>query len=203
MKKYALGLDYGTNSCRSLLVDISDGTELGSTVFPYPSGELGIITDPSDPNVARQNPQDYIDGLEAIIKGALAQAKENDKDFDPDNIIGIGIDTTGSTPIPVDEDGTPLALTEEFKDDINAKVWLWKDHTAHAEAAKITALAEETRPHYLAKCGGTYSSEWFWSKVWRIKNAAPHVFAAAHSFIEHCDYLPALITGNSAPNKAV
>ena len=203
MKKYALGLDYGTNSCRSLLVDLADGRELGSTVFNYPSGELGIITDPSDPNVARQNPQDYIDGLEAIIKGAIAQARENDPEFDADNIIGIGIDTTGSTPIPVDEEGTPLALTEEFKDDINAMVWLWKDHTAHAEAAKITELAQEIRPHYLAKCGGTYSSEWFWSKVWRIKNAAPHVFAAAHSFIEHCDYLPALITGNSAPDKAV
>ncbi|MGI9243568.1 MAG: ribulokinase, partial [Verrucomicrobiales bacterium] len=203
MKRYALGLDYGTNSCRSLLVDLSDGSELGSTVFNYPSGELGIITDPSDPNVARQNPQDYIDGLEAIIKGAIAEAKANDADFDADNIIGIGIDTTGSTPIPIDADGVPLALTEEFKDDINAMVWLWKDHTAHAEAAKITQLAEEIRPHYLAKCGGTYSSEWFWSKVWRIKNAAPHVFAAAHSFIEHCDYLPALITGNSAPDKAV
>lgn len=203
MKKYALGLDYGTNSCRSLLVDLADGSELGSTVFEYPSGELGILTDPSDPNVARQNPQDYIDGLEAIIKGAIEQAKSRDKKFDPQDIIGIGIDTTGSTPIPIDADGTPLALTEEFKDDINAQVWLWKDHTAHAEAAKITALAEAIRPHYLAKCGGVYSSEWFWSKVWRIKNAAPHVFAAAHSFIEHCDYLPALITGNSAPDKAV
>jgi L-ribulokinase len=203
MKKYALGLDYGTNSCRSLLVDLADGSELGSSVFNYPSGELGIITDPSDPNVARQNPQDYIDGLEAIIKGAIAEARAKDKSFDPEKIIGIGIDTTGSTPIPINEDGVPLALTEEFKDDINAKVWLWKDHTAHAEAAKITQLAAEIRPHYLAKCGGTYSSEWFWSKVWRIKNAAPHVFAAAHSFIEHCDYLPALITGNSAPDKAV
>ncbi len=147
MKKYALGLDYGTNSCRSLLVDLADGTELGSTVFNYPSGELGIITDPADPNVARQNPQDYIDGLEAIITGAIAEAKSKDKKFDPDLIVGIGIDTTGSTPIPIDADGTPLALTEEFKDDINAKVWLWKDHTAHAEAAKITALAAEMRPH--------------------------------------------------------
>ena len=203
MKRYALGLDYGTNSCRSLLVDLADGSELGSTVFNYPSGELGIITDPSDPNVARQNPQDYIDGLEAIVRGAIAEAKSKHSDFDPDNIIGNGIDTTGSTPIPIDADGVPLALTEEFEGDINAMVWLWKDHTAHAEAAKITELAEEIRPHYLAKCGGTYSSEWFWSKVWRIKNAAPHVFAAAHSFIEHCDYLPALITGNSAPDKAV
>ena len=95
MKKYAIGLDYGTNSCRSLLVDLADGSELGSTVFNYPSGELGIITDPSDPNVARQNPQDYIDGLEAIIKGAIEEAKSKDKDFDPENIVGIGIDTTG------------------------------------------------------------------------------------------------------------
>jgi L-ribulokinase len=201
MKRYAIGLDYGTNSCRSLLIDLDTGDELGSTVFEYPSGELGILTDPSDPNVARQNPQDYLDGVEAIITGALAQAQEARVDFDPNHVVGIGIDTTGSTIIPIDAEGTPLALKPEFSDNLNAKVWLWKDHTAHAEAAAITEMASRTHPQYLAKCGGIYSSEWWWSKIWRCKKVDPEVFAAAHSWVEHCDWLPAVLTGNSAPEK--
>lgn len=201
MKKYALGLDYGTNSCRSLLVDLTSGSELGSVVFPYPSGELGILTDPKDPNVARQNPQDYLDGLEVIIKGAIEQGREADPEFDPANVIGIGVDTTGSTPIPVNAEGTPLGLLPEFKDNLAAMVWLWKDHTGHAEAAKITEKAAEMRPQFLAKCGGTYSSEWWWSKIWRCKNADPEVFAAAHSWVEHCDWLPAVLTGNTNPQQ--
>lgn len=200
-KRYALGLDYGTNSCRSLLVDLETGEELGSSVFPYPSGEMGILTDPRDPSVARQNPQDYLDGMTAIIKGALEQAKKANKQFDPDRVVGIGVDTTGSTPIPVDREGTPLALTEEYKGDLNAQAWLWKDHTAHEEAAQITELAATMHPEYLAKCGGTYSSEWFWSKILRLKRVAPGVFAAAHSFVEHCDWIPAVLTGNTDPNR--
>lgn len=199
MKKYALGLDYGTNSCRSLLVDLESGAELGSVVFPYPSGQAGILTDPKDPNVARQNPQDYIDGLIAIVTGAIDQARAADSGFDVSNVLGIGIDTTGSTPIPVNADGTALGLLPEFKDNLDAMVWLWKDHTGHAEAAKITEIAAEMRPQYLARCGGIYSSEWWWSKIWRCKNVAPEVFAAAHSWVEHCDWLPALLTGKTKP----
>ncbi|MEM6279799.1 MAG: ribulokinase [Verrucomicrobiota bacterium] len=202
MSRYAIGLDYGTNSCRSLLVDLDTGEELGSLVFPYPSGTLGILTDPADPNVARQNPQDYLDGMEAIIRGALEQAAEARPGFDASEVIGIGVDTTGSTPIPVNEAGTPLALTPEFSENLDAHVWLWKDHTGHAEAAQITELASKIRPEYLAKCGGTYSSEWWWSKILRCKNAAPEVFAAAHSWIEHCDWLPAVLTGNESPAEA-
>lgn len=203
MSRFAIGLDYGTNSCRSLLVNIDTGEELGSKVFAYPSGSLGILTDPSDPNVARQNPQDYLDGIIDIVRGAVEQAKEKDDSFDPASIIGLGIDTTGSTPIPVNEEGTPLALTPEFKDNLNAHVWLWKDHTSHEEAAAITAKAEEMRPEYLAKCGGTYSSEWWWSKIWHCKNADPEVFAAAYSWVEHCDWLPAVLTGNQKPENVV
>ncbi len=199
MNRYALGIDYGTNSCRSLLVNLDDGSEIGSTVFNYPSGELGILTDPRDPHVARQNPQDYLDGLEAVVRGALQQAQQKLKGFDPAEIVGIGIDTTGSTPIPVDESGTPLALNPNFKDNLNAYVWLWKDHTAHAEAAEITALAEELRPQYLAKCGGTYSSEWWWSKILHLRRIDPAVFASAFSFVEHCDWIPAVLTGNTNP----
>ena len=201
MSKYSIGLDFGTNSCRSVIIDISDGRELGTTVFDYPSGELGILTDPSDPNVARQNPQDYIDGLKFVITGSLEEARVNDPEFDANEVIGIGVDTTGSTPVPVDESGTPLALSDKFKNNLNAMVWLWKDHTAHAEAAEITSKAEELRPQYLAKCGGTYSSEWWWSKILHLKRCAPEVFEAAHSFIEHCDYIPALLAGNTDPSS--
>ncbi|MFP6874937.1 MAG: ribulokinase [Verrucomicrobiales bacterium] len=199
MSQYAIGLDYGTNSCRSLLVDLSDGTELGSTVYDYPSGELGILADPKDPNIARQNPRDYLDGLEIIIRGAIAEAVAARPDFCPSQVIGIGVDTTGSTPIPVDESGTPLGLKPEFSDNLAAMVWLWKDHTAHAEAKEITEKAAQMRPQYLAKCGGIYSSEWWWAKILHLKRTAPDVFDAAHSFIEHCDYIPAVLAGNTDP----
>ena len=199
MPKYSIGLDFGTNSCRSVIIDIADGTELGTTVFDYPSGDLGILTDPTDPNVARQNPQDYIDGLEFIIVGSVHEAKSNCSDFTAADVIGIGVDTTGSTPISVDKSGTPLALTDQFKDNLNAMVWLWKDHTAHAEATEITSKAKELRPQYLAKCGGTYSSEWWWSKILHLKRCDPEVFEATYSFVEHCDFIPALLSGNTEP----
>ena len=199
MAQYALGIDYGTNSCRSLLVDLSTGEEVGSTVFPYPSGEMGILLDPADPHVARQNPQDYLEGLEVVIQGALAQAAAAVPGFARDQVIGIGIDTTGSTPIPVNRAGTPLGLLPEFQGNLNAQVWLWKDHTGYAEAAEITALAKEMRPNIIAKCGGIYSSEWWWSKILRLRRADPAVFEAAYSFVEHCDWIPAVLSGNTDP----
>lgn len=203
MKRYSIGLDYGTNSCRSLLIDLDSGEELGSTVFNYPSGQMGILTEPSDPNVARQNPQDYLDGVQAIVSGALVQAAATRPGFDAGHVVGIGIDTTGSTVIPIDADGVALGLKPEFRDNLNAQVWLWKDHTAYAEAAAITEAAARTHPQYLAKCGGIYSSEWWWSKIWRCKKVDPEVFAAAHSWVEHCDWLPAVLTGNEAPDNIV
>ncbi|MEM7698072.1 MAG: ribulokinase [Verrucomicrobiota bacterium] len=201
MSRYAIGLDYGTNSCRSLLVDLDSGEELGSTVFPYPSGELGILTDPGDPNVARQNPQDYLDGLVAIIRGAIEEASSKRPNFDPGEVAGIGVDTTGSTPIPVNQEGTPLALLPEFRDNLNAHVWLWKDHTGHREAEEITSKASELRPEYLSKCGGIYSSEWWWSKLWRCLRTDRAVFDAAYSWVEHCDWLPAVLSGETDPLK--
>ena len=203
MSKYAIGLDYGTNSCRALIVDLETGREPATQVFVYPSGEAGILLDPRDPNVARQHPRDYLDGTVQVVGAAIAQAMETDPQFDAGAIVGIGVDTTGSTPLPVDAQGTPLALLPQFQDDLNAMAWLWKDHTGHAEAQEITALAKEKHPEYLAKCGGTYSSEWFWSKILRLKRAAPEVFAAAHSFVEHCDYMPALLAGNTDPAALV
>lgn len=201
MKRYALGLDYGTNSCRSVIVDLDDGRELAGHVFDYPSGESGILLDPRDPHLARQNPQDYLDGTVEVVTRAVSAAHDADPQFDPHNVVGIGVDTTGSTPLPVDKAGTPLGLLPHFKDNLNAMAWLWKDHTGYKEAELITRTASSLRPHYLAKCGGTYSSEWFWSKVLHCRRTAPDVFEAAHSFVEHCDYMPALLAGNTDPTN--
>lgn len=201
MKKYALGLDFGTNSCRSVIVDLADGKELASHVSNYPSGSEGVLLDAKDPNVARQNPEDYHQSLVESVQEAMAQARQHDTEFSPENIIGIGVDTTGSSPMPVDDTGTPLGLLPEYKDNLNAMVWLWKDHSSHAEAAQITKQAQEIRPQYLAKVGGTYSSEWFWSKILHCKHIDPRAFKAAHSFVEFCDYIPALLAGDTRPDR--
>lgn len=201
MSKYAIGLDFGTNSCRSLIVDISNGNELASHVFSYPSGDAGVFTDPVDPNLARQNPADYVQGIEITIKEALVKATKSDPSFSPDDVIGIGVDTTGSSPMPVDKEGSPLCFSEKHKDNPDAMVWLWKDHTGHAEAAEITEIASKIRPDYLAKIGGTYSSEWYWSKILRLKKTSPEVYAGAESFVEICDWIPAVLTGDINPGK--
>ncbi|PAP75010.1 ribulokinase [Rubrivirga marina] len=199
-RAYALGLDYGTNSVRALVVDTQTGAEVGTGVFEYPSGQAGILLDASDPNLARQNPQDYVDGLEGSVRAALEDAAGTEG-FAPDRVVGIGVDTTGSTPIPVDAEGRPLGLDPRFRDELAAQVWLWKDHTGHAEAAEITAAAKERHPEYLATCGGTYSSEWFWSKILRCARVAPEVFEAAHTWVEHADWMPAVLTGTEHPDR--
>ncbi len=198
--EYAIGLDYGTNSVRGLLVDVQTGAEIASSVFPYPHGKAGILLDERDPDLARQHPQDYLDGAAAVITGVLTQARDARPDFAPAQVVGVGVDTTGSTPLPVDADGTPLALTPEFTANPAAMAYLWKDHTGYAEAAEITALAAKMRPQYLAKCGGTYSAEWFWAKVLHCLRSHPDVYEAAHTWVEHCDWLPAVLTGTTAPD---
>ncbi len=197
---YVIGLDYGTNSVRALCVDVANGNELATAVHEYETGEAGIILDSADHNLARQNPADYLRGAEAVIKAAVTEAGNADKDFDVSQIIGIGIDTTGSTPIPVDKNGTPLSMLAKFRGNPNACAWLWKDHTGHAEAAEITQLAEKEHPEYLAKCGGTYSSEWFFSKVLHCLRTDPDVFEAAYSWVECCDYIPAVLTDATKPD---
>lgn len=200
MSEYSIGLDYGTSSVRAVLVDIRSGEEIASYVFGYPHGQAGILLDTRDPDLARQHPQDYLDGAQAVIKGVLEQAASR-PGFNAEQVIGLGVDTTGSTPIPVNAEGTPLALTPEFDGNLAAMVYLWKDHTGHAEAAQITKLAAETRPQYLAKCGGTYSSEWFWAKILRCLHADPKVFEAAYTWVEHSDWLPAVLTGETDPDR--
>lgn len=201
MSKYVIGLDFGTNSCRSLIVDVAKGKELASCVFPYPSGKDGVIVDSADPNLARQNPADYLLGIEITIKKAVQKAKSVKKSFSPKDIIGIGVDTTGSSPVPVDEQGQPLCFDKKFRKNPSAMVWLWKDHTGYAEAAQITETAKKIRPQYLAKIGGTYSSEWWWSKILHCKNVAPEVFEAAYSWVEICDWIPAHLIGKLHPKK--
>jgi L-ribulokinase len=198
---YSIGLDYGTNSVRCLIVDTTNGREVGTAVFNYPTGEMGIIISRTDHNLARQNPADYLKGLEVTVKQAVAQARRNDRRFSPDKVVGIGVDTTGSTPIPVDENGTPLAMLKVFKGNPNAAVWLWKDHTGYAEAAEITALAKKTHPEYLAKCGGIYSSEWFFSKVLHCLRVDKKVYNAAYTWVEHADWIPAVLTGTDHPSQ--
>ena len=197
--KYALGLDFGTNSVRALIVDVRTGREVGTAVHDYISGEAGIILDDRDPDLARQDPAEYGKGLAIAVRQAAAAARRADKRFDPKDIIGIGVDTTGSTPLPLDREGTPLAMKKEFRKNPNAMAWLWKDHTAHAEAAEITALAAKEHPEYLAKCGGTYSSEWFFSKILHCLRTARRVFDAAWSWAECCDYVTAALTGTVRP----
>jgi L-ribulokinase len=196
---YSIGLDYGTNSVRCVVVNTDDGNEAGTAVFEYPSGDAGILLDSGDHNLARQRPGDYLEGLEQTVKGAIEEAKANDKGFRTDEVIGIGVDTTGSTPLPVDKKGVPLAFDERFKDNLNAQVWLWKDHTSVAEAEEITELASKERPEYLAKCGGTYSSEWFFSKLLHCLRIDKAVFEAAYTWVEHADWLTGILTGNDEP----
>ncbi len=191
MPKLTLGLDYGTNSVRALLVDVGTGAELASSVYDYPSGEAGILLDRRDPNLARQNPQDYLDGFYTTVKEVL-------QGVDPADVIGLGIDTTGSSPMPIDREGNSLASRPEFEDDLAAYCWLWKDHTSYKEAQEITDSPLATA--YLAKCGGRYSSEWFWSKILHCARTAPKIFEAAYSWAEYCDWIPAQITGNKDPH---
>lgn len=200
MSSFAIGLDYGTNSVRTLIVDTQSGAEVGSSVWNYAHGEKGVVIDPKDPNLARQHPQDYVDGFVASITDALRKASRV-KGFAPGQVIGIGIDTTGSTPLPVDREGNPLAFAKEFANDKAALAWLWKDHTAFAEAAEITETARKLRPNYLAKIGGVYSSEWFWAKILHCKRSAPKVFDAAYSWVELADWVPAVLTGTTDPAK--
>jgi L-ribulokinase len=200
--QYTIGLDYGTNSVRALIVNVANGAEVAAAVWGYSHGTAGVILS-RDPNLARQHPADYLKGAEVTIKQALTTAKKTVKGFNASQVIGIGVDTTGSTPLPVGKDGQPLVFQKKFTNNPAAMAWLWKDHTGIAEAAEITALAKKIRPQYLAKCGGTYSSEWFFSKILKCLRAAPEVFNAAHCWIELSDFVPAALTDTLHPDSFI
>ena len=203
MDACTLGIDYGTNSVRALVVRCRDGAELGTAVFDYPSGHQGVLLDPNDANLARQHPGDYLLGLKDSVERAIAQAAKDCSTFSADRIIGLGVDSTGSSPIPVDQQNNAIGMSDGLLDNLAAQCWLWKDHTGYQEAARITELAAKHRPQYLAKCGGTYSSEWWWSKIWHCLNSSPDVFAKAYSWVELADWIPSVLAGVDDPRKVV
>jgi L-ribulokinase len=189
---YVLGLDYGSDSCRAVIMDAADGREAGVAVLGYPRWGRGLYCDPAA-NRFRQHPQDYIDVLEGTVREAAAAAGGEAAA----RIRGIAIDTTGSTPCAVDRTGTPLALRREFAENPSAMFVLWKDHTAVAEAGRINGLAKTWGgTDYTKFEGGVYSSEWFWAKALRVLGEDPGVAAGAYSFLEHCDWMTALLTGS-------
>ena len=143
--RYTIGLDYGTNSVRAMLVDTADGREVATAIWNYEHGHSGVVLG-RDPNLARQHPADYVKGAEITIKQALAEAGRSVRGFRPDQVAGIGVDTTGTTPLPMDADGLPLAFHQDFAENPAALAWLWKDHTGFAEAAEITALGLRDAP---------------------------------------------------------
>ncbi len=201
-ERYSIGLDYGTNSVRAVVVRCSDGLAISEAVVDYPSGHQGILLDPGDHNLARQNPADYLFGLEKTVTSALAEARGQDG-FDAAQVVGIGVDTTGSSPIPVDAANRALAMTPEFEGNLDAMCWLWKDHTSWREAEEFTRIARSERPEYLDICGGTYSSEWWWAKIWHCKAVAPAVFDAASSWVELADWVPSVLAGRTRPEDIV
>ena len=197
---FTLGIDYGSNSVRALVVRCADGAELGTCVVDYPSGKQGILLDSKDHNLARQHPGDYLVGLEKCVMGALEHAAKK-KGFRADKVVGIGVDSTGSSPIPVNRENQALGQLPKWRKNLNAQCWLWKDHTSWQEAAKITSMAAKHRPQFIAKCGNTYSSEWFWSKIWRCLKNDPAAFDAAWSWVELSDWIPSVLAGVTDPAK--
>ncbi len=198
MNKYVIGIDYGSDSARAVVIDSSNGSEISSSVMYYPRWKEGMYCDAMKSQY-RQHPKDYIEVMEFIIKDALAQAPSEVAY----NVVAISFDTTGSTPVFVDREGTPLALTPGFEENPNAMFVLWKDHTATQEADEINKLAKTWEIDYTAYEGGIYSSEWVWAKALHILREDEAVRKAAYSWIEHCDWMSAILTGKTRPEEVV
>jgi len=189
-ESFVIGVDYGTDSVRSIIVNAGNGQEMASAVFYYPRWKNALYCNPSI-NQFRQNPLDYVEGLEDTIKRCVLQAGPNVAS----NVKAISIDTTGSTPVAVDERGTPLSLLPGFEENPNAMFILWKDHTSVNEAEEINRHAEKFPVNYLQFVGGIYSSEWFWAKLLHVLREDKQVRERCYSFVEHCDWIPFLLTG--------
>ncbi len=186
-----LGIDFGTDSVRCLVINAASGREEATDVARYPRWADGLYCDPQR-NMFRQHPLDYVESLQKAVRGALASLPKSAAG----RVAAIGIDTTGSTPCAVDRTGAPLALSKAFKDNPDAMFVLWKDHTAVAEAERINQISRGWGGiDYTKYEGGVYSSEWFWSKILHVLREDPKVRAAAFSWVEHCDWMPALLTG--------
>lgn len=195
---YVIGLDFGTDSVRAVIVDARNGHEVSSAVAWYPRWKQGMYCNPVK-NQYRQHPQDYLDSMIRVIREAVAEAPSGASS----RIAGISFDTTGSTPVLVNREGTPLALLDEFAENPNAMFILWKDHTAVQEAGEINDLAHRWKVDYTKYEGGIYSSEWVWAKILHVLREDQAVRAAAWSWIEHCDWMPAILTGRVKPEEVV
>jgi L-ribulokinase len=194
-EKFVIGVDYGTDSVRAIVVNAGNGEEVSSSVYAYQRWKEGSYCDPSE-NRFRQHPLDYLEGLESTIKEAVSALPEEVKK----NIVAISVDTTGSTPVAVDREGVPLALIPEFTENPNAMFILWKDHTAVAEAEEINQLSRNWGGEdYTRFEGGIYSSEWFWAKLLHVLRKDDAVRRAAFSWVEHCDWIPGVLVGNTDP----
>lgn len=187
---YVIGVDFGTDSVRSIIADARNGEEVATAVFQYPRWRDGQFCNPAK-NQFRQHPLDYIEGLEQTITRCLTEAGDKVRG----NIRGISVDTTGSTPVAVDRKGVPLALTPGFESNPNAMFVLWKDHTATREAREINELATQFDVNFLKYVGGIYSSEWFWAKLLHVLREDESIRSACYSWVEHCDWIPFLLTG--------
>ena len=194
-RRLVLGLDFGTDSARALVVDADSGEEVATAVAPFARWAREDYCDPATARF-RQHPADHLEALTACVKDALAHAGA----AAASDILGIGIDATGSTPVAVDAAGTALALLARFADNPAAMFVLWKDHSAVSEAARINELAHRDGQLDVTRyVGGTYSPEWYWAKAARIFQEDATVAAATAGWVEHCDWLPGVLTGNSAP----
>jgi L-ribulokinase len=187
---YVIGVDYGSDSVRSIIVNALNGEEVASSVFYYPRWRDALYCVPSG-NQFRQHPLDYLEGLEETVKRCLLQAGPSVAA----NVKALSVDTTGSTPVAVDETGTPLALLPQFAENPNAMFVLWKDHTSVKEAAEINTHATKFNTNYLQFVGGIYSSEWFWAKLLHVLREDEEVRKACYSWVEHCDWIPFVLTG--------
>ena len=194
--KYVIGIDYGSDSVRAAIINTKNGEELAVSVKNYTSWSKGDYSNPLK-NQYRQHPRDYIEGLEYTVNDILNKCKS----IDIKNIVALSFDTTGSTPVLVDELGVPLSLRPEFSENPNAMFVLWKDHTAVKEAKEINNLAKNWDIDYTKYEGGIYSSEWVWAKMLHILRIDKTVREKAYSWVEHCDWMPALVTGNTRPKK--
>ncbi len=191
-ESFVIGVDYGTDSVRSIVVNTANGNEVAASIFYYPRWKAGKYCN-ATASQFRQHPLDYLEGLEHTVKDCLQKAGATIAA----SVKGIAIDTTGSTPVAVDEAGTPLALLPEFAENPNAMFVLWKDHTAVKEAAQINEHATKFAINYLQFVGGIYSSEWFWAKLLRIVREDEAVRNKMHSWVEHCDWIPFVLTGGN------
>lgn len=192
--KYTIGLDFGTDSVRALIVNTNTGDELASSVSYFSRWKSQQFCDASISQF-RQHPLDYVESMDEVLRSVLADVEDKVRQ----NIVAISVDTTGSTPVAVDKNGTPLALLDNFKENPNAMFILWKDHTANQEAEEINNLSRKWEVDFTKYAGGIYSSEWFWAKILHTIRKDEDVHNHAFSWVEHCDWMTAYLTGNTNP----